>query len=832
MATYKGIGFDNTSGKIRTATSSDEIAFDAQINATDGVVVTGDTETTTLTTTGDASIGGDLSVVGNIVSRGTQNLVVQDAMIDLGLGNSSTTATAGGYALTMNRDSGFAVETVTACTAGVIATSAPELTVSANSNFATGDVLCLTGSDDASNDGLYVVAGGGGTTTLTLEGVGGTAVSGAMPFVQNQLTQTTGDSASAFKIDLYVQVVADGTANFKDAGGSTHAKGKLLETFKASVDKADFVTGGVPNNGAYSLVGSAVSTDLQNAYVAGNSITTNGNAIDFNLANGNFTIDQGNVLLGATNATNFTMEGGAFSVGSTTPASAVELSGQTAVFEGKATSTAGSVDLNVDSSSSLTISHSGQTTVEYKETAIGYFVNTSGLGSLERDASANGDDFVVRLESAGTFDASLILESKGNGSDALTLQTITNGGDILIDSDGGITINSDELIDINGTGAVQIDANNGYAINATGVSNVSTTGANLTVSTITTGDVTVSSVGQLTLDSDDALFLKMDANSATNKVLQIQANNADVTGQANIQIDADNNIFCQIAGANVLEIAPASIIANQNLQASSSGGLKFGLAGQVVTEIDTDTTFASPSNSALATQLAIKTYVDGQIPTVDQDLNLQGDTGTGTVNLATQTLDIAGTNNQIETTASGQSVTISLPTLVNVPSNLQFNGGQQVNTISTDTGLNGGGANNNTLATQLAVKSYVDDNLNQKQDVTVLTDGSSSAISVGDVVSINGSGQAIQADATQASTANVIGICVSIDGTDISIQQIGNNKSVSGLTAGTKYYLSKTAGTLTNNVSGYTSGNIVYQIGYARSSTEIIVAPQFMMEIG
>ena len=97
MATYKGMGYDTSTGKYRTGTSSDDISFDAQVTATDGVAVTGALTTTTLTTTGDASIGGDLTVAGDIISRGTVDLVVQDNFIDLNAGNDSATALSSGF---------------------------------------------------------------------------------------------------------------------------------------------------------------------------------------------------------------------------------------------------------------------------------------------------------------------------------------------------------------------------------------------------------------------------------------------------------------------------------------------------------------------------------------------------------------------------------------------------------------------------------------------------------------------------------------------------------------------------------------------------------------
>ena len=72
------------------------------------------------------------------------------------------------------------------------------------------------------------------------------------------------------------------------------------------------------------------------------------------------------------------------------------------------------------------------------------------------------------------------------------------------------------------------------------------------------------------------------------------------------------------------------------------------------------------SNSATkgVTQQSVKAYVDSQVTA--QDLDFAGDSGTGAVDLDSQTFTIAGTTNEIETSASGQILTIGLPSSITV----------------------------------------------------------------------------------------------------------------------------------------------------------------------
>ena len=66
-----------------------------------------------------------------------------------------------------------------------------------------------------------------------------------------------------------------------------------------------------------------------------------------------------------------------------------------------------------------------------------------------------------------------------------------------------------------------------------------------------------------------------------------------------------------------------------------------------------------------AQDAATKAYVDAQS---SEDLDFAGDSGTGTVNLGSQSLTLAGTADEIVTSVSGQTVTIGLPAIVTAAS--------------------------------------------------------------------------------------------------------------------------------------------------------------------
>ena len=90
---------------------------------------------------------------------------------------------------------------------------------------------------------------------------------------------------------------------------------------------------------------------------------------------------------------------------------------------------------------------------------------------------------------------------------------------------------------------------------------------------------------------------------------------------------------------------------------------------------------SNDNDSTLPTSAAVKDYVDSNITA--EDLDVAGDSGTGAVDLDSQSLTIAGTANEIETSASNQTITIGLPNDVTVSNNLTVTGNLYVNGSTT-----------------------------------------------------------------------------------------------------------------------------------------------------
>jgi len=573
--------------------------------------------------TKDLTVGGDLTVAGDIISRGSQNVIIQDPILDLGMGNSTTTATAGGFTVSMNRAAGFTAENVTTFVAGVgPAVSAPTFTVSGGSSaFVAGDIVAISGASDGENDGLYVVASVA-AGVVTIKGTGGTAPSGSVPFAQTQFKAATGQSATAYKVDLSAAVFADGTGSFKDPAGGSWPKGTFVTAYEASATEAAFQA-----NGSYDT---AAQTSLQEAYETGNTITTSAAEGDVVIAGdqklsvsatGGVQVSAGGVqitggALDVNTSADFDLAG-AFTVDG---AQAVQIGSGTAVstFTVDATGAisldAGAASNLTTSSGALTLSGAGGVTV----TSTGGTLALNGAGqtvdldatTLDVDGGAmsfDGTAFNVGMALSGalpvainatTFDvdASAAVTLTGGAASKIN----TTAGDLTLDAevaslilDGGeaaadaVKIHASNAaggIDIDaGTAGIAADTTGAISLDAAAASNLTVTGSGASLTLAAAGGgaqkVEISSAGTgadavdinataggVTVDAAGAISLDSTATASNFTLTANDAGDATLTiaasntgdGVANLDIDADGAITIDAVGAFSIDGGGAS----------------------------------------------------------------------------------------------------------------------------------------------------------------------------------------------------------------------------------------------------------------------------------
>jgi hypothetical protein len=183
-----------------------------------------------------------------------------------------------------------------------------------------------------------------------------------------------------------------------------------------------------------------------------------------------------------------------------------------------------------------------------------------------------------------------------------------------------------------------------------------------------------------------------DATDAAHFLTFVDANNGSATQEA-IKTDAGitynpNSNLLTVGG----EISVTTLdIGGTNVTATAT---ELNVLDGVTAFVDEDN-MASDSATSIPSQQSVKAYVDTTVGAVDLTTSLAGDSGSGSV-ATSQTLTVAGTSNEVETSVSGQTVTIGLPATVNlttaldVPTveatNLKARDGTTAITITNSTG--------------------------------------------------------------------------------------------------------------------------------------------------
>ena len=272
-----------------------------------------------------------------------------------------------------------------------------------------------------------------------------------------------------------------------------------------------------------------------------------------------------------------------------------------------------------------------------------------------------------------------------------------------------------------------------------------TTGATTSApSNIKTGELAYSYVSGTQGNNGDRLYIGTGAENAG------VASNVDIIGGKYF-----TNLLDHVHGTTTANSA-LIVDGNNHLSDLNIGSLALeasGGTGQVVTSISTSTTLSGASNSQLATALAIKTYVDAEITA--QDLDFSGDSGTGAIDLDSQTFAITG-DTGITTFANQQGLSIDLDDTAVNPGN--YGSQTQIPTFTVDQ------QGRLTAAGQVAVATAltIDSDGVLTEDVDLLTD-----------------------DLKIIGTTNEIETAVSKSGTDVTLQvglpndvTIGNDLTV------------------------------------------------------
>ena len=747
----------------------------------------------TATIGGSLAVTGNLDVTGNIISRDEERVLVQDNFLDVNFGYVTNTGLSGGIAVNfLATTTGVTIDSTANNLAFVAQSGAtnPSVTAATASGipadtFAAGDIIQISGTTNAENDGFYIVSDGTAAGVIEIADANDTINMKAAQLNFTTDTENTSQSVKIFKVNVSLLQANASTGVFEVQEGSTNAE---FATFK-------------------SLGGS-----LQVAYDLGNTITTSGTSpVTITMANDNAGLSvqgnsggDGDVSIGGTTAVN------SFVVNASGAASSVTATGQnltlaTAGGSGNLALTSVGTTTITSTAGELALNAAGQTVdidadiFDLDTTgAINLTTTTTSGSSLVLTTNGGADEQIVITNTQGTTTTAIDITATAGGVDidANTAVDILAGTTMTIKGTGASKYGDDTAtLDFDGSGAVSETGMTSFTISPSGAVDIQ--GA----TSATFGDDTQQIVFDGSGNVDfDAVALDLDMTSASTISLTSSGDAQDLTIE---QVGANNSsVIVQAAGTGSDAV---------KLNASAGGVAIDGVKNSNFTVTGSDGTAATLTLAGI-----------------------NSGAGNGLVNVnAKTTIDLQNAGSSIAQVASGgltmQSAKKITASDTSGTGGLQFGSGQTVNEISTDTTFTG--ANDTSLVTELAIKTYVDGQDDTKQSITVMTKAGATSISAGQVVAVDSSGLAILANAAAASTSNVIGVAVLVDGNTVNVQQVGISTDATANAAAGAYYLSAaTPGAITTTAPS-SSNQVVYRVGYGNNNNNLLISTQFIAVI-
>ena len=330
---------------------------------------------------------------------------------------------------------------------------------------------------------------------------------------------------------------------------------------------------------------------------------------------------------------------------------------------------------------------------------------TSSVGSRVNlvEGTSNGSDF-VSLKSPDSLAGIVTFTMPGSdGSNGDILTTDGSGNltfaapaassfTLAADSGSNDTFNTGETLTFTGGEGIDTAVTN----NTITISAEDATDSNKGVASFDATDFTVSS-GAVTLNAErieDIVGAAVTTGTQTLITVSYDDANAQYDFVVNNDLsNYDNSTSVFITAASTDTLTNKTFDANGTGNSLSNVEVADFAASAIV--IESEGIASNDNDSTLPTSAAVKDYTDTAIAAIDLTVSTAGDSGTGSVSTS-QTLTVSGTANEIETAASGQSITIGLPSAVTVTTsltsptvqatNLKANDGTTAITITDGTG--------------------------------------------------------------------------------------------------------------------------------------------------
>ena len=152
--------------------------------------------------------------------------------------------------------------------------------------------------------------------------------------------------------------------------------------------------------------------------------------------------------------------------------------------------------------------------------------------------------------------------------------------------------------------------------------------------------------------------LDISADSGSNIAIDLDSEVLDLEGGTGIDTTTGTNKVTFAIDSTVAPLTGSQTLTNKTIDVDSNTVSNIEVDNLKSGVLDTDLSSTAGTDTTLPSAKAVKTYVDAQVTA--QDLDTAGNSGTGAVDLDSQSLTVSGDGTILTSTASGQGITFAI----------------------------------------------------------------------------------------------------------------------------------------------------------------------------
>ena len=152
--------------------------------------------------------------------------------------------------------------------------------------------------------------------------------------------------------------------------------------------------------------------------------------------------------------------------------------------------------------------------------------------------------------------------------------------------------------------------------------------------------------------------LDISADSGSNIAIDLDSETLDLEGSTGIDTATGTNKVTFAIDSTVATLSGSQALTNKTIDVDSNTVSNIEVDNLKSGVLDTDLSSTAGTDTTLPSAKAVKTYVDAQVTA--QDLDTAGNSGTGAIDLDSQSLTVSGDGTILTSTASGQGITFAI----------------------------------------------------------------------------------------------------------------------------------------------------------------------------